>query len=145
MIPPPVLLILAIFHSGGPPLHPPADLDSLTHAFARELERLPSPAFDALHRSVHQNGYANVLYDELKQDSMSAFAAFLRMKLHKAFSIPHIALVAVLPNPGQEIHSPIVINFSTAFIVMEWQQTTIYKRAPETLPDDPWETKGEQR
>ncbi len=142
MILPPVLLILTVLQSAGPLPHPPTGLDSLAQAFAHELERLPSPAFDALHRSVHQNGYVNVLYDELKQDSMSALAAFIRMKLHRTFSLPHITLVAVIPNPRQEIRTPIVINFPTGFIVLDWHQTKIYKRAPETLSSDPWNKKG---
>ncbi|MEK7249897.1 MAG: hypothetical protein AAB209_05670, partial [Bacteroidota bacterium] len=93
----------------------------------------------ARHRTILQTGYANVLLDELFEDSLSAIISFLKCKLHKAFSLPTTQLIKVIPLPKQVLTVPIILDYPTGFIVIETGQNKIYRRVVDTIPNDPWE------
>lgn len=140
-----VPITIVLFQSSTALLEERANVDSLKKVFMNELEQIPCPEFDARHRSLHQNGYGNMLYDVMKQDSLSALIAFVRMKLHKTFSLPQTALIKVIPNPSLEIRTPVVFNFPSGMLVLEWKQIKIYKHAPDVLPANPWTHEGSSR
>jgi hypothetical protein len=141
----PLVLGVFLLQLESLPLHRQLGLDSLQKVFVQRLEDIPSPEFDALHTALFQKGHAAILYDVLEQDSLSGLVAFIRMKLHKAFSIPRTMLVQVIPNPNLEIRTPVVFTFSTGLLVFEYHQIKIYKHAPDTIPTNPWAKDGMHR
>jgi hypothetical protein len=101
-----------------------------------------SPEFEHLvaqHRRTQQFGYTNVLFDEVQQDSLGALISFIKSRLHSLFSLRHTQLVKVIPVPQQEISTPIVVDYSIGYIVIEWKQIKLYRRVDLSFNTDPWE------
>lgn len=110
--------------------------------FEEIIAQTTSPEFEHLlarHRIVLQNGYANVLLEVLYQDSLGGIISFLKCKLHKTFSLPHTQLVKVIPIPQQQITTPIILNYTNGYIVIEWGQNKIYRYILDDFPTDPWQ------
>lgn len=119
-----------------------ANMERTARKFDEMLSTVSSPEFDALvarHHAVVQHGYANVLLDELNQDSLSAIISFLKYRLYKTFSLPTTQLVKVIPLPEQEVSAPIILNYTNGFIVIDWKQDKTYRRVVDDNSDNPWE------
>jgi hypothetical protein len=118
------------------------DVKGTAREFDSVLTHISSPEFEALlarRRNVRRQGYANVLLDELNQDSLSAIISFLKYNLHKAFFLPSTQLVKIIPKPQQQISTPIVLDYPNGFIVIEWMQDRIHRRAVDAFEPNPWE------
>ncbi len=110
--------------------------------FETMIAQATSPEFEQLqsrHQSIIRKGYADVLFDQLRQDSLSAILSFLKYRLHKLFSLPHTLLVKVIPMPQQRISVPIIYDYPNGYLVIESGQNKIYRRINNDLPPDPWE------
>jgi hypothetical protein len=103
-------LLAAIFCLAGqaraqtsvPAADPAAPADSLQSAYFRALSTLSSPELEARvsrRRTLQQEGYAEVLYEALRGDGLSALMSWLRTTLLLEYSIPRFPLSVTVRGP----------------------------------------------